>query len=381
MESNIFDDIRPYYEEEIPAAMRRIADSRSFPILASYVYPNEPIDVVRERIAAYRTIRDFQSETMALVNERVIENSITQYTCSGLERLSKDKSYLYVSNHRDIMLDSSLLQYSLVKNGFDTTEITFGANLMMNELVIDIGKSNKMFKVERPGGSIKDFYRSSKHLSDYIRHTIIDKRQSVWIAQRNGRTKDGNDTTDQGIIKMFCMSESGDKIKALADLNIVPVSISYEWESCDVLKTLELYETQFAKYTKKPGEDLNSILTGIVQPKGRVHIEVCEPIIHAELQALDGLTNNEYHKAVAHLIDSRIRPAYRLYPNNYIAYDMRYGTMKYEDRYTSDEKAEFVKHVDALARYETCDVDQLIDIYLGIYANPVANKEEEQATR
>lgn len=381
MESNIFDDIRPYYEEEIPAAMRRIADSRSFPILASYVYPNEPIDVVRERIAAYRTIRDFQSETMALVNERVIENSITQYTCSGLERLSKDKSYLYVSNHRDIMLDSSLLQYSLVKNGFDTTEITFGANLMMNELVIDIGKSNKMFKVERPGGSIKDFYRSSKHLSDYIRHTIIDKRQSVWIAQRNGRTKDGNDTTDQGIIKMFCMSESGDKIKALADLNIVPVSISYEWESCDVLKTLELYETQFAKYTKKPGEDLNSILTGIVQPKGRVHIEVCEPIIHAELQALDGLTNNEYHKAVAHLIDSRIRPAYRLYPNNYIAYDIRYGTMKYEDRYTSDEKAEFVKHVDALARYETCDVDQLIDIYLGIYANPVANKEEEQATR
>lgn len=381
MESNIFDDIRPYYEEEIPAAMRRIADSRSFPILASYVYPNEPIDVVRERIAAYRTIRDFQSETMALVNERVIENSITQYTCSGLERLSKDKSYLYVSNHRDIMLDSSLLQYSLVKNGFDTTEITFGANLMMNELVIDIGKSNKMFKVERPGGSIKDFYRSSKHLSDYIRHTIIDKRQSVWIAQRNGRTKDGNDTTDQGIIKMFCMSESGDKIKALADLNIVPVSISYEWESCDVLKTLELYETQFAKYTKKPGEDLNSILTGIVQPKGRVHIEVCEPIIHAELQALDGLTNNEYHKAVAHLIDCRIRPAYRLYPNNYIAYDMRYGTMKYEDRYTSDEKAEFVKHVDALARYETCDVDQLIDIYLGIYANPVVNKEEEQATR
>lgn len=381
MESNIFDDIRPYYEEEIPAAMRRIADSRSFPILASYVYPDEPIDVVRERIAAYRTIRDFQSETMALVNERVIENSITQYTCSGLERLSKDKSYLYVSNHRDIMLDSSLLQYSLVKNGFDTTEITFGANLMMNELVIDIGKSNKMFKVERPGGSIKDFYRSSKHLSDYIRHTIIDKHQSVWIAQRNGRTKDGNDTTDQGIIKMFCMSEANDKIKALADLNIVPISISYEWESCDVLKTLELYETQFAKYTKKPGEDLNSILTGIVQPKGRVHIEVCEPIIHAELQALDGLTNNEYHKAVAHLIDSRIRPAYRLYPNNYIAYDLRYGTKKYEDRYSSNEKAEFVRHIDAFTRYDTCNVDQLIDIYLGIYANPVVNKDEERAIR
>lgn len=366
-----FDDIRPYYEEEIPEAMHRIAESRSFPILASYVYPDEPIDEVRKRIAGYKTIEDFQRETMALVNERVIENSTTDYSCSGLDRLSPDKSYLYVSNHRDIMLDSSLLQYSLVKNGFDTTEITFGANLMMNQLVVDIGKSNKMFRVERPGGSIKDFYRSSRHLSDYIRHTITEKRQSVWIAQRNGRTKDGNDTTDQGIIKMFCMSEPDDKIKALADLNIVPVSISYEWESCDILKTLELYESQFAKYTKKPGEDLNSILTGIVQPKGRVHIEVCKPIIHAELKAFEGLTNNEYHKAVAQLIDSRIIPAYRLYPNNYIAYDMRYGTTEFADMYTAEEKTEFERRLNKLTYYDTCDIDQLFDIYLGIYANPV----------
>lgn len=371
-----FDDIRPYYEEEIPAAMHRIAESKSFPILSSYVYPDKPIDEVRKRIAGYETIEDFQRETMALVNERVIENSTTDYSCSGLDRLSPDKAYLYVSNHRDIMLDSSLLQYSLVKNGFDTTEITFGANLMMNQLIIDIGKSNKMFKVERPGGSIKEFYRSSKHLSDYIRYTIKEKGQSVWIAQRNGRTKDGNDTTDQGIIKMFCMSEPEDKIRAIADLNIVPVSISYEWESCDILKTLELYETQFAKYTKKPGEDLNSILTGIVQPKGRVHIEICEPIIHAELQQMDRLTNNEYHKAVAQLIDSRIRPAYRLFPNNYIAYDIRYGTTKYAGRYTEEEKAEFVKHLNKLTFYDTCDIDQLFDIYLGIYANPVVNSEE-----
>lgn len=140
-----FDDIRPYYEEEIPAAMQRIAESSSFPILSSYVYPDEPIDEVRKRIAGYATIEDFQRETMALVNERVIENSTTEYSCSGLDRLSPDKSYLYVSNHRDIMLDSSLLQYSLVKHGFDTTEITFGANLMMNQLIVDIGKSNKMF--------------------------------------------------------------------------------------------------------------------------------------------------------------------------------------------------------------------------------------------
>ncbi len=374
METSIFDDIRPYYESEIPAAMQRIADSPYFPILAAYVYPDEPLEAVRRRIASYRTVRDFQTETMSMVNKRVIENTITRFSCSGLDKLSPDKHYLYVSNHRDIMLDSSLLQYFFVSNGFDTTEITFGANLMMNQLVVDIGKSNKMFKVERPGGSIKDFYRCSRHLSDYIRHVITEKGQSVWIAQRNGRTKDGNDATDQGIIKMFCMSCPDDKIKAIGQLNIVPVAISYEWEPCDVLKTLELYESQFAKYTKKPGEDLNSILTGIVQPKGRVHIELCDPISHAELSKFEPMTNNEYHRAVAHLLDSRINKAYRLYPNNYIAYDMRYGVKKYRDAYTDEEFEAFRNHLKELERYDTCDIENLVDIFLGIYSNPVTNK-------
>ena len=366
-----FDDIRPYYEEEIPAAMKRIATSSSFPLLASYVYPDETIEQVRRRIAGYTNVHDFQTETMRAVNERVIAESISEFTCDGIGRLSPKESYLYVSNHRDIMLDSSLLQYFLVTQGFDTTEITFGANLMTSQLVIDIGRSNKMFKVERPGGSIKDFYRSSLHLSEYIRHVIAEKRQSVWIAQRNGRTKDGVDATDQGIIKMFCMSEQRDKIKALADLHIVPVAVSYEWESCDILKTLELYQSQFAKYTKKPGEDLNSILTGILQKKGRVHFELCEPISEEELMRYDGLTSNEYHKAVAQLIDSRIRPAYRLYPNNYIAHDLRYGSRRFSALYTQQEYDAFVRRLGKLDRYDTCDIDQLKDIFLGIYANPV----------
>ena len=177
---------------------------------------------------------------------------------------------MYLSNHRDIMLDASLLQNALLMNGFDTTEITFGANLMQGQLVIDIGKSNKMFRVERPGGSIREFYKASMHLSEYIRHTIVEKKQSVWIAQRNGRTKDGKDRTDQGIINMFRMSSEG-KSTSLSQLNLLPVSVSYEWEPCDILKTLELYAKRQGPYLKKPGEDLNSILTGILQPKGRVH--------------------------------------------------------------------------------------------------------------
>lgn len=371
MTDNRFDDIRPYRDNEIPAAMQRIASSTSFPLIASYVFPDEPLENVRKRIANYKTIKEFQSETMSMVNRRIVANSITDFSCSGLEQLSPSKAYLYVSNHRDIMLDASLLEYVLDRHGFDTTEITFGANLMMNPLVVDIGKSNKMFKVERPGGGIREFYRSSRHLSEYIRHVITEKRQSVWIAQRNGRTKDGRDATDQGIVKMFCMSREEDKIAAIDELNIVPVAISYEWESCDILKTLELYESQFQRYTKKPGEDLNSILTGIVQMKGRVHIELCKPIDRKELTPFDDMTNNEFHKAVAKLLDSRINAAYRLYPNNFIAHDILHGNSHYADRYSRTERETFMKRLNRLERYDTCDIEQLKDFFLGIYANPV----------
>ena len=369
MEKNSkFDDIRPYYEEEINEAMHRIADSDVFPLLASFVYPTEPLEKVRDRVNSFKTVREFQHDTMRRVNEQIIARSISDFSVSGLERLSPDKHYLFVSNHRDIMLDASLLQYYFVINGFETTEITFGANLMMHPVVIDVGKSNKMFKVARPSSDLKEFYRSSMHLSEYIRYTIKEKGQSVWIAQRNGRTKNGIDQTDQGIIKMFCMSESKDKIKALDELNIVPIAISYEWESCDILKALELYESQYTKYTKKPGEDLNSILTGILQPKGRVHISICPPIRMAELSAFERQTNNEYHKSVARLIDSRINIAYRLYPNNYIAHDMLYGNTRYHSMYTEQEYHAFCRHLNELDRYEeTCDMERLREIFFAVH--------------
>lgn len=369
-----FDDIRPYYEDEIPAAMQRIAECEAFPLLASYVFPEMSLEEARQTVKAYVTISDFQLDAMRRVNEQVIERSITDFSYSGIERLDAGKRYLYVSNHRDIVLDSCLLQYAIVMSGFETTEITFGANLMMNPVVIDIGRSNKMFRVERPGGSIKDFYRASSHLSEYIRFAITEKNESVWIAQRNGRTKDGKDATDQGIIKMFCMSEPKDKIKALAELNIVPVSISYEWEPCDVLKALELYESQYTAYTKKPGEDLNSILTGILQPKGKVHIEFCEPVTVEDLSSYEEMTNNEYHKAVAKLMDSRINAAYRLYPNNYIAHDLLYGNMKYQSMYTEEQREAFVRHMAELDKYDTCDLERLREIFIAIYANPIDSK-------
>ncbi|MBP5478080.1 MAG: 1-acyl-sn-glycerol-3-phosphate acyltransferase [Bacteroidaceae bacterium] len=372
---NKFDDIRPYTDEEIPDAMQRIVASTSFPLVASYVFPERTLDDVRKELLTYKTIRDFQMGVMYWANKQIMKRSISDFTYGGLEQLSTDTNYLYVSNHRDIMLDASLMQNVLTDNGFDTCEITFGANLMQGQMVIDVGKSNKMFRVERPGGSVKEFYKASLHLSDYIRTVITEKKQSVWIAQRNGRTKDGIDRTDQGIIKMFGMSRTDDKVKSLAQLNIVPVAVSYEWESCDILKTIELYERRQGPYIKKPGEDLNSILTGITQPKGRVHIEFCKPITEDELKQLGECTSCEFNKNVAELIDRRICSAYRLTPNNYIAHDMLYGTSEYANMYSQEQKAEFIAYMKQLEKYEMdCDVEALVNIFLDIYSNPVDSK-------
>ncbi len=374
-----FDDIRPYNPDEVPAAMQRIAESEGFPIVASFVFPDQDIKKLRTMVANLKTTEEFQSKVMAQFNEQVIKRSTTEFNVEGIDTLQKDVPYLYVSNHRDIVLDSSLLQYKLHSLGFQTTEITFGANLMCMPLIIDIGKSNKMFRVER-GGTPKEFYRCSLHLSEYIRHVITEKHSSVWIAQRNGRTKDGLDKTDQGIIKMFGMSRNDDKIKSLAELNIIPVSVSYEWESCDYLKAFELYISRNQKYIKRPGEDVTSILTGITQPKGRVHFEICPQIREEELSAFDCMTANEYHQQVARLIDQRIISHYRLWPNNYIAHDMLYGTNTYREHYTDEEKQLFVEHMAVLnqmaqlEQYEVADLDALYDIFLGIYANPVNQK-------
>jgi hypothetical protein len=218
---------------------------------------------------------------------------------------------------------------------------------------------------------MRDFYLSSQHLSDYIRYVLTQKGQSLWIAQRNGRTKDGLDQTDQGLIKMFCMSKANDKIKALSELNIIPVSVSYEWESCDILKSLELYESRFSRYVKKPGEDLASILTGITQPKGRVHFSLCPQITEDDLRRFDNYTSNEYHRLVASLLDQRINGAYRLRPNNYIAHDLRYGQQLYRDRYTDEQLNTFLEHMSKLREFDISEPDVLRDIFLGIYANPV----------
>lgn len=375
-----FDDIRPYYENEVPDAMKRIASDPLFSKLSSFVFPDKDVEEMRQMVAGLTTVADFQHKVMNEFNHEVIRRSIKEFSFDGLNHIDRNQAYLYVSNHRDIVLDSSLLQTVLHENRFDTTEITFGANLMQGQLIVDIGKSNKMFRVER-GATPKEFYRLSSHLSEYIRHTISEGR-SVWIAQRNGRTKDGNDRTDQGIIKMFSMSGTGDKIESLSELHILPISVSYEWEPCDFEKVLERYQKSLTgNYQKKQGEDVRSILSGILQPKGRVHFEICTQVDKSELMAFQNRTQNEYHLQVAQLIDRRICVHYRLWPNNYIAHDLLYGQTTYSSLYNAEQKALFEQRIADMIKCahlhmgDDVDDEKIQELFLEIYANPVKNKQ------
>ena len=371
MRNEVFDDLRPYYDEEIASAMQRITDSEHFQKLFSFVYPNRDLEEIKRMIKAYTTIEEFQTQVMKAFSEQVISRSICHFSYDGYENLDKNKRYLFISNHRDIVLDAMLFQYVLYFNfGHPTFEITFGSNLMSPQIVVDIGKSNKMFKVIR-GGNIKDFYKNSLDLSEYIRHAITERKESIWIAQRNGRTKDGKDATDQGIIRMFYMSSPDNPAKALAELNIVPISISYQWEPCDMLKTLELYQSRFKEYVKKTGEDLNSILTGIAQHKGDVHISVGTPLSENDLIPFAGLPNNKFSMHVAELIDKQICNNYKLTCNNYIAHDLHSQKEQYASNYTAEEKAKFIQRYNEALAFDVEDKKAFGDIFLGIYANPV----------
>lgn len=374
MEELIFDDLRPFRDDEIPAAMGRIVSNPHFRALAAYLYPDEPVEHLRQQFREIRTVEQFQLQVMDSTIKKIVKKTTDGFTCSGLERLSPGKRYLFVSNHRDIFLDSALLQIALVAQGLRTTEITFGSNLMQDNFIVDIGKCNKMFKVIR-GGNPRDFYRNSVHLSQYIRHTLLHKKESVWIAQRNGRTKDGHDATDQGLIKMFALSGETDPVENILQLNIVPVSVSYQYETCDDLKARELYLSQGRKYIKAPGEDMHSIVAGITEPKGCVHFEVTPPLEYQELRRLKSLEKNEIFHQIAALIDKRIYEGYKLWNTNYIAYDMLNNTFDYTDRYTAQEYRDFAARMHERLQYFEGDHIDLMNTFLKIYANPVLNRE------
>lgn len=374
-----FNDIRPYYDSEIPAAMQRIASSEHISKVIKFLKISSSETEIQCLLRQLQTINDFQVKIMLPIINQLVSLTTTGLTHSFTETLNNNKGYLFVSNHRDIVLDAMFLQHILYNNNLETCEITFGNNLMMNQLIIDIGKSNKMFKVERTTNTRRAI-QISQHLSDYIRSRIT-YGTNIWIAQRNGRTKDGNDKTDHGLINMFTMSGSRQQIiDNICELNITPTAISYEIEPCALLKTREIFITRHnGKYSKKDGEDLNSIITGLTEQKGKVHIAIGKPITKYDLEAYQNLSRRELICKVEEIIDKQIRSNYKLNKNNYIAYDIAKSSDKYSSFYNEEEKNKFVEMLNCHLQELTSEFGQnakseLSEILINIYANPVRNK-------
>lgn len=367
---SLFDDIRPYNDGEINAAMHRIVSDPLFPNVAMYIYPDIPLSDIKEMFCSFNSVHDFQTHIMYDVVMKIIKSSVTGLSYSGIENLDCDKRYLFVSNHRDISLDATILQYILNKEGHETSEISFGSNLMQGNLVIELGRANKMFRLVR-GGSPREILKNSKILSQYLRYSVVEKRQSSWIAQRNGRTKDGNDATEQGLIKMFNMSGKHDAITNLAELNIAPVTVSYQFEPCDIQKARELFISISQKYIKRNGEDLESILKGILEPKGGIHYSFAKPITMQDMLPFADLDKNALFASIATLLDSRIDAGYKLWNTNYIAYDLLHNGDRFSDHYSNQEKDYFIERMEQKLALCDCNDAKVKELFINIYAAPV----------
>jgi hypothetical protein len=368
-----YDLIRPYKQEEIPEAIERIVSDPLFQKLLNYLFPDEEHQQLVDSILQLKTRFEFQKIFMYRVIQSIVQKTSDDLIFSNFEYLEKEKGYVFIANHRDIILDSSLLAMGLMENDLKTSEITWGNNLMISPFIVDVGKVNGMITVFREG-SPKEMLKNSQRLSSYIRNNITELKQSVWIAQRKGRSKNGNDSTDVSVLKMLCLSGESKPPESLKDLNITPVSISYEWEPCDILKVRELYISQQTTYIKNKDEDLFSIIGGVVSDKGRIQITIGENI-NQSLHTIDtSVHNNLIVEQIAKLIDQQIHRNYHLWPSNYLAYDLLEGSDKFAGEYDETAKNKFNQKLKDL--YESVDgpEDELKSLFLKLYANPVYNK-------
>jgi 1-acyl-sn-glycerol-3-phosphate acyltransferase len=369
-----FQSIRPYNNEEVKGVMEQLLQEPLFLKVLPAVYPKRDINEVVARLCQISSVKEFQKEVVYDYLRIIIDKTINKLSFSGLENLSKEKNFLFMSNHRDIILDSALMNVILFENKIKTSENAIGSNLLIFPWIEMLVKLNKSFVVKR-NLPAKEMLLASKELSAYIQSSILEKKRSVWIAQKEGRTKDGNDYTHSGLLKMIHMSSDKPLSTYIKSLNLVPVTVSYEVEPCDRHKTKELYmKLKEGKYVKNPKEDLLSMVGGLNNFKGRVHISFGK-ILDKELDILDNITtNNEQYGKLAQIIDQSIHENFRLFEGSYIAYDILTKSEKFKDKYTNAEFRSFSRHLLSQIAEIEGEKETIKQIFLGIYANPLINK-------
>jgi 1-acyl-sn-glycerol-3-phosphate acyltransferase len=341
--------------------------------LMNFSFPEVEDSVWKEQLKKTHSIRDFQCNFIYNSVQRVLEKTSDGLTTSGFEKLEKNTSYLFISNHRDILLDTSLLNASLFEHGLVMTASAIGDNLVTKSFVKILAKLNRNFLVQR-GLTPREMLESSKLLSEYIGQLLLRENRSVWIAQREGRTKDGNDATNPGVLKMLGMgSDEQDLIDYFKKIKIVPVSISYEYDPTDSLKMPQiLAEANQEIYIKDKNEDFITLMRGVLGPKRRIHIHVGD-FINKEIDAIkvEFDNSNKQIQALAQVIDDSILSTYRLWPTNYIAYDIVNQTNTYSHLYSENEKSLFERRLEMRIDHNN---PLALQSFLAMYANPVVNK-------
>jgi hypothetical protein len=373
-----FDEIRCFKNEEVHDALVRLSNEKQFMKVLSTIYPLLPKEVIKERLLSFNTNYAFQRDMVNPFLQYLEANMTKGIKLNGLENIDISKSYLYISNHRDIILDSAFLCGKFIDHKMDTVEIAIGDNLLIFPWIEDLVRVNKSFIVKR-GLSARQVLESSQRLSAYIEYTINQKHQSIWIAQREGRAKDSNDRTQESLLKMFNMYGSEGFLENLIKLNICPISISYEYDPCDYLKAKELLQkNQYTDFKKNPQDDLINMQTGVMGYKGSVVYQITGGI-NKELKeiAFSTTNRNEQIALVAELIDKRIHSNYTIFPGNKIAYDLLRNENRFAKEYTTMEKLDFERYISLqIAKIDLPEKDDdfLMKRFLEMYANPLINK-------
>ena len=370
-----YDEIRPYLPEELPQVFEELIADPEFQAAMGYAFLGMPFEQIAATMRASKTNLEFQKALVYPFLKGVIQKLSSGITVSYDNKEHMAKS-LCISNHRDIIMDSAFLCIVFVETVGNTVEIAIGDNLLIRPWIKKLVRVNRSFIVQR-SASIREMLASSKRLSSYIHHTITERNQPIWIAQREGRAKDSNDRTQEGLIKMFSMYSGGDIIDALKVLNIAPTTISYEYDPCDYLKAKEFQQKRDnPEWKKSPMDDLINMKAGMFGYKGGIHYHIAD-CINEEIDAIDrSLGKNEKTAAVARIIDKHIHSNYKFWAINYYFYELLTGDTRFTDKYTADEKAKLDAYLQGqVAKVDLPDRDDEFcrTKILEMYANPVIN--------
>lgn len=371
-----FNDIRPFSDEELSEKLTELLDAAEFTALVKQQFPLVDVDALRGATGSFGSVTAFQRAVILPLLEDFVKKTTTSVTASGIENLT-DAPAIYMSNHRDIVMDPTLLQLVMLRHNHDTTEIAIGDNLLATDWIRNMVRVNKSFIVRR-GLSARDMARVFSQLSAYIRFAVTEKHASVWIAQREGRAKDSDDRTQESIIKMFALSGKSDLVSNLKSLNISPLSISYEYDPCDYLKALEFqHRRDNPDYKKQANEDVFSMQTGMTGFKGRVHYTFT-PSINADLEHIAATIPNrkEQAAAICELCDRRIHRSYVIYPINRVAYTLLTGDKHFSFADPEPARRKAKEYLDSrldLITEPGADREFLRTKLLEMYANPLIN--------